>query len=93
MMSKGKITVCVCNDTECSAKGANAVVDEFKNKLKIEVGETAANGMFLINCTRCIGACGLAPVVMLDDKTYGKVSPQMVFAIIREYEEQADGPC
>jgi NADP-reducing hydrogenase subunit HndA len=51
------------------------------------VGETTADGKFSISCLRCVGACGLAPVVMVGEKTYGRVSPEMVKDIIKEYED------
>jgi len=87
MVPKGKHPVSICTGTACYVRGAENVLAEFKKELKIDVGETTADGMFSISCLRCVGACGLAPVVMVGDKTYGRVSPEMVKDIIREYEE------
>jgi NADH-quinone oxidoreductase subunit E/NADP-reducing hydrogenase subunit HndA len=64
---------------------AETVLNEFKKQLKIEVGETSEDGIFSIRCLRCVGACGLAPVVLVGDKTYGRVAPDDVKAIIEEY--------
>ncbi|HYX08799.1 MAG TPA: NAD(P)H-dependent oxidoreductase subunit E, partial [Bacteroidales bacterium] len=52
----------------------------------IQVGETTVDGKFSISCLRCVGACGLAPVVLVGDKTYGRVSPEGVAEILKEYE-------
>ncbi len=87
MIPKGKFPISVCTGTACYVRGAETVLQEFKKELKLEVGETTDNGKFSINCLRCVGACGLAPVVMVGDKTYGRVSPEMVKDIISEYRE------
>jgi len=86
MVPKGRHPISVCTGTACYVRGAENVLSEFKKELKIEVGETTADGRFSISCLRCVGACGLAPVVMVGDKTYGRVSPEMVKDIIKEYE-------
>jgi NADH-quinone oxidoreductase subunit E/NADP-reducing hydrogenase subunit HndA len=87
MVPKGKHPVSICTGTACYVRGAENVLAEFKKELKIDVGETTSDGKFSISCLRCVGACGLAPVVMVGDKTYGRVSPEMVKDIIKEYEE------
>jgi NADH-quinone oxidoreductase subunit E/NADP-reducing hydrogenase subunit HndA len=87
MLPKGKHPISICTGTACYVRGAENVLTEFKKELKIDVGETTADGKFSISCLRCVGACGLAPVVMVSDKTYGRVSPEMVKDIIKEYEE------
>ena len=87
MAPKGKHPVSICTGTACYVRGAENVMEEFKKELKINVGETSPDGKFSISCLRCVGACGLAPVVMVGDKTYGRVSPDMVKDIISEYEE------
>ena len=66
-------------------RGAETVLNEFKKQLKIEVGETSGDGNFSLNCLRCVGACGLAPVVLVGDKTYGRVAPDDVKTILDEY--------
>ncbi len=87
MLPKGKHPVSICMGTACYVRGAEKVLDEFKRELKIEVGETTADGKFSISCLRCVGACGLAPVVMVGDKTYGRVAPDGVKDILKEYED------
>ncbi|MFV0378808.1 MAG: NAD(P)H-dependent oxidoreductase subunit E, partial [Mangrovibacterium sp.] len=73
--------------TACYVRGAEKVLFEFKRQLGIEVGQTSADGKFSLSCLRCVGACGLAPVVMVGEKVYGRVSPQQVGKIIAEYQE------
>jgi NADP-reducing hydrogenase subunit HndA len=87
MIPKGKHPISICTGTACYVRGAEKVLDEFKKELEIEVGETTDDGKFSISCLRCVGACGLAPVVMVGDKTYGRVSPEMVKDILGEYAE------
>lgn len=87
MLPKGKYPVSICTGTACYVRGAETVLQEFKKELKIEVGETTTDGKFSISCLRCVGACGLAPVVMVGNKTYGRVSPEMVKDIIKEYND------
>ena len=57
---------------------------------EIEVGETSADGEFSLNCLRCVGACGLAPVVLVGEKTYGRVSPDEVRDILKEYDYEVE---
>jgi NADP-reducing hydrogenase subunit HndA len=85
MTPKGEHPVSVCLGTACYVRGANKVLDEFKRNLNIQVGETTADGKFSLSCLRCVGACGLAPVVLVGDKVYGRVSPDGVKDIIAEY--------
>ena len=88
MVPKGKFPISICTGTACYVRGAEKVLDEFKKELKIKVGDTTGDGKFSIACLRCVGACGLAPVVMVGEKTYGRVSPEMVKDIIAEYNEE-----
>lgn len=87
MIPKGKHPISICTGTACYVRGAEKVLDEFKRVLNITVGETTPDGKFSMSCLRCVGACGLAPVVMIGDKVYGRVSPDGVKDIIKEYEE------
>ena len=61
------------------------MLDEFKRILKVQVGETTIDGKFSLSCLRCVGACGLSPVVMIGEKVYGRVSPDGVKDILNEY--------
>lgn len=86
MIPKGKHPISICTGTACYVRGAEKVVDEFKKLLSLNVGETTADGKFSLGCLRCVGACGLAPVVLIGEKVYGRVSPDGVKAILKEYE-------
>lgn len=81
---KGKYQVNVCTGTACFVRGSDKVVDEFKKDLQIGVGETSEDGMFSLDTLRCVGACGLAPVVSVNGKVYGRVKAEDVKAIIEE---------
>ena len=87
MIPKGKFPISICTGTACYVRGADNVLQEFKRQLEIEVGETTDDGKFSLSCLRCVGACGLAPVVLVGDKTYGRVSPEGVKEILEEYKE------
>ena len=84
---KGKYKVNVCMGTACYVKGANEVLDKFRTRLSIDVGECTEDRKFSLDACRCIGACGLAPVVTINDDVYGKLTPYDVDAIIDKYEE------
>mgnify|MGYP000948775869 FL=1 len=86
MIPKGEHPISVCLGTACYVRGAEKVLDEFRKQLNIKVGESTSDGKFSINCLRCVGACGLAPVVMIGDKTYGRVAPEQVKGILEEYK-------
>ena len=85
MIPKGKHPISICTGTACYVRGAETVLSEFKKQLDIEVGETSEDGKFSLSCLRCVGACGLAPVVQVGDKTYGRIAPDDVQGIIEEY--------
>ena len=82
----GKFKINVCTGTACFVKGAGNVLDEFKRYLNIDDGETTDDEKFSLGGLRCVGACSLAPVVMVNDKVYGNVTTQMVPEIINECE-------
>lgn len=87
MIPKGKHPISICTGTACYVRGAEKVLDEFKRILDVKVGDTTPDGKFSLSCLRCVGACGLAPVVMVGEKVYGRVSPDGVKDIIKEYEQ------
>jgi NADH-quinone oxidoreductase subunit E/NADP-reducing hydrogenase subunit HndA len=87
MTPKGKHPVSICMGTACYVRGAEKVLDEFKKELGLQVGQTTPDGKFSLSSLRCVGACGLAPVVMVGDKTYGRVAPDDVRNILKEYDE------
>ncbi len=88
MTPKGKHPISICMGTACYVRGAEKVLDEFKKELGLQVGQTTIDGKFSLSSLRCVGACGLAPVVMVGDKTYGRVAPDDVRNNIREYDSQ-----
>ncbi len=80
----GKFKINVCTGTACFVKGSGAVLDEFKRYLNLEEGETSEDLKYSLGGLRCVGACSLAPVVMVNDKVYGNVTRDMVPNIISE---------
>jgi NADH-quinone oxidoreductase subunit E/NADP-reducing hydrogenase subunit HndA len=88
MKPKGRFPISICTGTACYVRGADKLVDEFQRELGIDIGQTTEDGKFSISTLRCVGACGLAPVVMVGDKTYGHVSPNKVKKIIKEYKNE-----
>ncbi len=86
MIPKGEFPISICMGTACYVRGAEKVLDEFKRELKINVGETTADGKFSLSCLRCVGACGLAPVVMVGEKVYGRVAPDGIKDILNDYK-------
>lgn len=87
MIPQGEFPISICMGTACYVRGAEQVLNEFKRQLKVEVGESTEDGKFSINCLRCVGACGLAPVVTVGEKVYGRVAPTEVKKIIAEYRD------
>lgn len=83
---KGEYVINVCMGTACFVRGAAEILDEFQNKLNIKVGETTPDGKYTIQVLRCVGACGLAPVVTVNDKVYGHFTKDMVSKILEEHQ-------
>jgi len=81
----GKHIISVCMGTACFVRGADKILEKFKERLGIESNETTEDSLFTLKDVRCIGACGLAPVIMVDGKVYGRVKEEDVDAIINEY--------
>lgn len=84
---KGEKQVSVCLGTACYVKGSGEILDKFKALLKIESGDCTADGKFSLNATRCIGCCGLAPVLTVNDDVYGKVAVEDVPGILAKYQK------
>lgn len=85
MVPKGQHPISCCTGTACFVRGAENILKEFEKQLGIKVGGTTPDGKFSLSTLRCVGACGLAPVVMIGDKTYGRVAPDMVKEILANY--------
>jgi NADH-quinone oxidoreductase E subunit len=81
---RGQYVVNVCLGTACFVRGADAIMKEFEKQLNIKAGETTSDMKFTLTGLRCIGACGLAPVVMVNEKVYGRIEKEMVLKILEE---------
>ena len=86
MTPKGEHPISVCLGTACYVRGAEKVLDELKRQLGIGVGEVTPDGKFSLTCLRCVGACGLAPVIEVGDKVYGRMTPDRVKDVLAEYK-------
>jgi NADH-quinone oxidoreductase subunit E/NADP-reducing hydrogenase subunit HndA len=84
MEPRGEYNISVCMGTACYVRGAEKVLNELKKQLGVEVNKTTEDGKYSIAALRCVGACGLAPVVMVGEKVYGRVTPEMVKDILDE---------
>jgi len=81
----GKHRIALCMGTACYLRGAAVILEEIKNILGIKEGQTTKDGIFYLDVVRCLGCCGLAPVVMIDDKVYGKVKKNEIADILSKY--------
>jgi NADH:ubiquinone oxidoreductase subunit E len=82
---KGKHRITVCMGTACFVKGAGKVLDRLKDLLHVQEGQTTKDAQFSLECARCLGACALAPVVVVDEKVYGNVKAEDIPNILSEY--------
>lgn len=83
---KGKHKIGVCLGTACYVKGSQLVLDKLSKELGIKVGNTTEDNLFTLEATRCLGCCGLAPVMIIDDEVYGKIDPKNIPDIIAKYK-------
>ena len=84
---RGKHTIRVCLGTACYVRGGKKIVERLQELLKVGVGDTTADRQFTLEVARCIGACGLAPAMSIDDTVYKQVKPERLEAILAQYEE------
>ena len=93
MKPRGKYTIRICLGTACYVLGAQAVLDAFREELNVAVGETTPDHLFTLEAGRCFGACGLAPVIMVNDIIHQRVRPEAVAGLIQQYRdaEQHEG--
>ena len=82
---KGEHVISVCMGTACYVKGSRKVLDKLEEVLGIQAGHTTPDGLFTLNATRCLGACGLAPVMMINEDVYGRLTPDEIPGIIAKY--------
>ena len=83
---KGKYRISVCLGTACYVKGSSRVLDKIEEVLGVKAGDSSEDGIYSVEATRCIGACGLAPVMTVNEDVYGKVTPNEVEAILAMYK-------
>ena len=84
---KGDYIISVCTGTACYVKGAQAILDKIEAILGITDGQTSADGLFTIQNARCIGCCGLAPAMTINEHVYGKATPDQIPAILESYRK------
>jgi NADH:ubiquinone oxidoreductase subunit E len=89
---RGRHMINVCLGTACYVKGADKLAQRLMNDLGIQFGETTKDGMFSLESTRCLGCCGLAPVVMVDEQIHGPVAPGDITTILDKYLKKEKGP-
>jgi NADP-reducing hydrogenase subunit HndA len=85
LLPKGKYNIQVCMGTACYVKGAEEVLNEFKEELGISEGQLTKDGKFSLEIVRCIGACGLAPAIVVNSEVYGKMSKDKVKEVLSKY--------
>lgn len=83
---KGEVAIAVCLGTACYVRGAGEIIDKVTEIIGIKAGETSSDGKYSLDATRCIGACGLAPVLTINDEVYGKLTVGQIPAILKKYQ-------
>lgn len=82
---KGEYVIGVCLGTACYVKGSQNIVDRISSEISVKIGATSADGKFTLEATRCIGACGLAPVLTINEDVYGRLVESDVVDILKKY--------
>ena len=83
---KGKHKIGVCLGTACYVKSSQLIMDKLSKELNVKVGQTTPDNLFTLEATRCLGCCGLAPVMMIDQDVYGKLEPKKIPEILAKYK-------
>lgn len=84
---KGKYVISICTGTACFVRSAADILEGFKKRLDINEGETTKDGLYTLDTLRCVGACGLAPVVTINNKIYGKFDLTQIEKVLNEFKE------
>jgi len=84
LQPRGKYMINVCMGTACYVKGADRVLEKLKEELGIDIGETTKDRLFTLEATRCLGTCGLAPVITIDGQVYGEVTPDQIPGLLEK---------
>ena len=82
---KGETAVAVCLGTACYVKGAGDIINKISEMIGVDIGATSADGRYSLDATRCIGACGLAPVMTVNNEVYGRLTVSQTVDIIKKY--------
>jgi NADH:ubiquinone oxidoreductase subunit E len=90
LQPRGKYSISVCLGTACFVKGADQILDAFRDELGVDLAETTKDGLFSLDCTRCLGVCGLAPVVTINDQVFSQVTPQQVPDLLNRVKAEAE---
>ncbi|MGB9802443.1 NAD(P)H-dependent oxidoreductase subunit E [Desulfofundulus sp.] len=85
---RGKYSINICLGTACYVQGAQGILEEFRRQLELHDGDTSGDGLFTVKSTRCLGACGLAPVLTVEGEVYGKFRRQDVARLLRKYRHR-----
>jgi len=91
MRPKGRFVISICMGTACYVKGATAITEAIHKELGVGIGETTADGVFSLEQARCLGTCGLAPVIMIDNKIHGPLKPEDIPALLQGYRQSTQG--
>ena len=86
----GRHVIRICQGTACHVQGATAIIDAVCDELGVREGGTTSDGKFTIEPVACLGCCSLAPVIMIDEHTYGRLTPEEARKIVREFGERGD---
>ena len=89
LQPKGKYKVAMCLGTACYVRGAAKIIEALEKEMDVHVGGTTNDGLFTLDATRCIGCCGLAPAMMINDEVYGRLTPAEIPAIVEKYRARA----
>lgn len=87
---RGEFQINVCMGTACYVQGAQGILDEFRNRLQLKDGDTTSDQLFTVKSSRCVGACGLAPVVTVNDDVHGKLTRGDVGKLISRYKRRSE---
>jgi len=85
----GRYVIRACAGTACHVSGAKSIIDTITDEIGVEVGDTTEDGLFTFLTVACIGCCSLAPVVMVNDKTHGRLTPASLRKILKNYRREA----
>jgi len=85
----GRYVIRLCDGTACHVSGSRMLIDAVQDELSVEIGETSADGLFTLTTVACLGCCSLAPVMMVNDETHGRLTAASVRRILRDYRRKA----